>query len=755
MGSATYTQVNRPLAVTTPLGADALLLVGFTGHEGISQLYSFHLDLLAENGRKVPFEQLLGQPVTVALRLPSENDSSARQRYFHGICCRFSQGESDERHTDYKMEVVPHLWLWTRKAQSRIFQHLSVPQILKEVLKGLNVEFQLSGTFPPRDYCVQYRETDFAFVSRLMEEEGIFYFFKHTDRDHVLVVANAPQSHPDVPAPARVAYVDNAGGLPGEDCVYDWEKVQEVRSGAYALRDYCFERSEARFDVRKTILDRVRVGGVDHALQVGANQDLEVYDYPGEYAQRFDGTQPGGGERGGSHAEHVNQIGEDGQRTAQIRMQEEAARGLAVHGSSTCRQFVSGHKFTLAARGGAARALQADGPYVLAGVTHHARAGGFRSGGEEAFEYHNSFTGVPLALPFRPPRTTPKPLIPGPQTAVVVGPQGEEIFTDKYGRVKVQFHWDRQGQKNADSSCWVRVGTFWAGKQWGAVHLPRVGQEVIVAFEEGDPDQPLVIGSVYNDKLMPPYPLPDHRTRSGVKSRSTPDGGEANFNELRFEDKKDHEDVYFHAEKDFHRVVENDDDLKVGHDQTVEVKNDRTETVKEGNETVTVEKGDRTVTVSKGNDTHQVKEGDRTVQVAKGKDTLTVKADRTVTVQEGKDVLEVQQGNRSVVVGQGDDTHQIKQGKREVKIEMGDDSLKIQMGNQTTKLDLGKSETEAMQSIELKVGQSSIKLEQSGVTIKGLQVKIEGQIQSEMKGALTTVKADGMLTLKGGITMIN
>ncbi len=296
----------------------------------------------------------------------------------------------------------------------------------------------------------------------------------------------------------------------------------------------------------------------------------------------------------------------------------------------------------------------------------------------------------------------------GTQTAVVVGPSGEEIFTDKYGRVKVQFFWDRQGKKNADSSCWIRVGTLWAGKQWGAIHIPRIGQEVIVAFEEGDPDQPIIVGSVYNADQMPPYNLPDNKTQSGLKSRSSLKGGTDDFNQLRLEDKKGSEEIYFHAQKDFNRVVENNDTLKVGSSkaddgsQTVEVWKDRTETVKTGNEKITIEKGNRTVTLNTGNDLHQM-----------------------------------------------------KQGNRDVKIDMGNDSLKISMGNHTTKLDLGKSETEAMQSIELKVGGNSIKIDQTGVTIKGIMVSIEGQAMLDAKAPMTTVKGDGMLTLKGGITMIN
>jgi type VI secretion system secreted protein VgrG len=321
--------------------------------------------------------------------------------------------------------------------------------------------------------------------------------------------------------------------------------------------------------------------------------------------------------------------------------------------------------------------------YVVTSVRHEATDGTYgptaMTGG-----YNNNFTCVPATVTYRAPRLTPKPFVQGPQTAVVVGPAGEEIYTDKYGRVKVQFFWDRKGKKDENSSCWVRVAEVWAGKTWGMVFNPRIGQEVVVDFLEGDPDRPLITGRVYNADQMPPYTLPDNQTQSGVKTRSSKNGSTENFNELRFEDKKGSEDIFFHAEKDFHREVENDDDLKVLHDQTIEIKNNRTETVKEGNETIA-----------------------------------------------------------------------IKQGNRDVTIEMGNESLKIKMGNQTTKLDLGASSTEAMQSITLKVGQSSITLDQMGVTIKGMMISIQGQVQTEVKGVMTQVSGDAMLTVKGGITMIN
>jgi type VI secretion system secreted protein VgrG len=556
---ATYKQSDRWLTVTTPLGPDDLLLVGFTAHEAISQLFAFQLDLIAENATDVPFDRLLGRKMTVNVTLPD----APRKRYFSGICSRISQAARDNTFTSYRAEVVPELWLLSKKAQSRIFQQVAVPDILKQVLAGLDVAFELRGTYKARDYCVQYRETDFNFASRLMEEEGIYYYFRHTATGHTLVVADTPQGQPDLPPPSQIIYEGAFGGVRDEDRVHDWEKTQELRSGQYTLWDHHFELPHKHLEAQQNIQASVTVGQVTHQLNVGNNGKLEVYDYPGEYAQRYDGIDPGGGERPAD----LQNIFTDNQRTAVLRMQEEALPGLVIRGTGNCRHFTSGYAFTLT------RHFNADGKYLLTGVQHAARMpDNYRAGNSEVDSYYeNKFTCTPFDLPFRPRRVTPKPFVQGTQTAVVVGPPGEEIFTDKYGRVKVQFHWDRQGKLDSNSSCWIRVGALWAGTQWGTIHIPRVGQEVIVDFEEGDPDRPIITGSVYNAKMMPPYKLPDSKTKSVIKSNSTLGGAPDEANELTFEDRKGSEDIYFYAQKDSHRVVKNDDDLQVGNAQTISV----------------------------------------------------------------------------------------------------------------------------------------------------------------------------------------
>lgn len=503
MSPVTATQEGRLIALTTPLGKDVLLLKGFTGHEGISELFSFQLNALAENKRDVPFEKLLGQKATVMMQLPK----NGKKRYISGIISKVGEVGRDQDFTAYRLELVPQLWLLTKRMQSRIFQHLSVVDILKKVFDGLDVAYELQGRYPVLNYCVQYEETDFNFASRMMEEEGIFYYFKHTADGHQLVLADKPQAHPDMPEQAQVIYDPIKGGKREDDRVTAWQKEQELTSGKYTLWDYCFEMPQKRLESDKIILDGVTAGKVQHKLKTGGNDKLEIFHYPGEYAHRFDGIDRGGGAQPGE----LQKIFEDNKRTAEIRMQQEAVQALRIDGGSSCRQFVSGYKFTLE------RHYNADGQYVMMSVDHTAKlSADYRSGEGEELAYNNTFTCIPIGLPFRPPRHAFRPVIAGSQTATVVGPPGELMYPDKYGRVKVKFHWDRHGKPNLDSSCWVRVSQNWGGANWGGMFIPHVGQEVIVAFLEGDPDQPLITGRVYNAEQMPPMELPANKTKSAL-----------------------------------------------------------------------------------------------------------------------------------------------------------------------------------------------------------------------------------------------
>jgi type VI secretion system secreted protein VgrG len=679
------------------MGGDVLLLVGLRGEEGISQLFHFNFKLLAENSTDVAFEKLLGQRTTATVRT-----LAGESRYFSGIVSRVSQGQRDQTFTEYRLEVVPQLWLLTRRKQSRIFQYLSVPDILKKVLAGLDVSFELQGTFHPREYCVQYRESDFDFASRLMEEEGIYYFFKHTAGGHTLVLANTPQSHPEI-VPNPVIYEEAEGGNRPQERIYSWHRTQELRSGKVTLWDHSFELPGKNLEASKSIVETVRAGTVTQKFKVGGNDKLELYDYPGEYANTFDGVGRGGGDTSGE----LQKIFEDNRRIAEIRMQEEAAQGLSIRGDSSCPRLTAGYRFTLD------RHFNADGVYVLTHIEHRVTLeGDYRSDGANvSLAYDSTFTCHPLALPFRPERVTEVPRVYGAQTAIVVGPAGEEIFTDKYGRVKVQFHWDREGKNDGNSSCWVRVASTWAGKQWGAIHIPRIGQEVVVEFVDGDVDHPIIVGSVYNAEQMPPYTLPANKTQSGIKSRSSLQGTAANFNEIRMEDKKGSEQLFIHAEKNQDIEVENDESHWVGHDRTKTIDHDETTHVKH----------DRTETVDNN-------------------ETITIGASRSESV--GKDETISIAGNRTESVGK-DETISISQSRNKTV-------------GQSESIRIGLSEDlKAGTSIKLSCGPSSITMDPTGIVIKGIQIQIQGQAVVGVDGPVTKVNGDGMLKLTGGVTLIN
>jgi type VI secretion system secreted protein VgrG len=712
-----YTQAGRPMAVRTPLPADTLLLVGFSGNEGLSQLFSFRLDLIAENHhvKDIAFDDLLGQPITVRLELPGKG----KERYFNGICSRLTQGESDEDFTSYTMEVVPRFWLWTRRARSRIFQHLTVPDILEKVLDGLDPHLELIGPWKERDFCVQYRETDFNFACRLMEEEGIFYFFKHTADGHQMVVANTPQSHPDLPTASKIVYRNLTHATSeGADIIYDWSKSQEITAAKVTLRDHCFELPHQHLESDSTIQPSAAVGTATHPLDIADHVELELYEWPGEYAQRFDGVAPGGAER----PQDVQEISKDGKRTAKIRMEQEAVTAMTVQGASNCRQLVSGHKFTLTTREDdhLTEPLQPRGKYVLTAISHSASNTDYRSGGG-GFDYYNSFSCIPLDVPFRPRRITPKPVVPGSQTAVVVGPKGEEIFTDKYGRVKVQFHWDRDGKSDAGSSCWVRVAQPWAGKRWGTSFWPRIRQEVVVDFLEGDPDQPIIVGSVYNHEQMPPYLGegldPKHTNDnkvSGIKTNTTKGG--KGFNELRFDDTKGKEQVFVHGERNLDVRVKNESMEHVGLHRHLIVGGEK-DGQKQGDQRELVYQ-DKHLHVKR----HHVEqiEGDMQLLVGDaegGNQDVVIKKDKKETVEGDhhhhakKDRNEKVDMNQSLTVGQNQyekvgQNHALDAGM-EIHLKAGM-TLILEAGTQ----------------LSLKVGGNFIDINPGGVSIQGAMVMI-------------------------------
>src|SRR5277367_5968034 len=536
-----YTQDHRLIAITTPLGKDVLLLQGFSGRESISRMFHFTADLLSEN-HSIASKDIVGKRVTICLGVPHDG-----QRYWNGFISRFAFVGRDERFSRYRAEIVPWSWFLTRTADCEIFQQKTIPDILKKVFGDFSFnDFQnkTQATYTQREYVVQYRETAFNFVSRLMEECGIFYFFEHDKSSHKLIFADKPQVHKNCPVQHKVRFDYNPGTAHlNEDFVQSWDAGQELRPGKYALNDYNFQTPNTSL-----------LANVQTVDEIGGNTSYEIYDYPGVHTKK-----------------------DEGDTLTKIRMEEEEAVHYVISGSGNCRSFAAGFKFHL---DGHSRGDQ-NGEYLLTDLTHAASVGGSYSGSGDASpaSYTNHFTCIPFAVPFRPQRVTPKATVQGPQTAVVVGPSGEEIYPDKYGRVKVQFYWDRLGKKDESSSCWVRVSQPWAGKNWGAINIPRIGQEVIVEFLEGDPDRPIITGRVYNDDQMPPYTLPDNMTRTTFMSRSTKGGSSSNYNELRFEDKKGSEQIFMNAEKDMDWRVENDSREFVGQDRSLIVTRDQKEKV--------------------------------------------------------------------------------------------------------------------------------------------------------------------------------
>lgn len=668
-----HIQEHRLIALDSPLGANVLLLQEFSGVESISRLFNFQLRLLSENP-SIVFNKIVGQRVAISLVLPDKS-----KRHFNGFVSRFSCMGGDNRFTFYHAEIVPWLWFLTRTADCQIFQQKTIPEIIKKVFQDHGFQdFQdrLQATYPQREYVVQYRETAFNFVSRLMEEYGIFYFFEHDASSHKLILADKPQVHKNCPVQYKVRLDYSGTSLVTEDVVQSWGAEEELRPGKYALTDYNFQTPNTSL-----------MASVETVDKIGGNTQYEIYDYPGIHTKKAEGD-----------------------ALTKLRMEEEEAVHHLVTGSSNCRSFASGYKIHLDAH---SRSDQ-NGDYLLTEVTHSASVGDSYSGtgGDAEETYSNHFICIPASVPFRPQRVTPKPVVQGPQTAVVVGPSGEEIYPDKYGRVKVQFFWDRLGKKDENSSCWVRVSQPWAGKNWGSVNIPRIGQEVIVDFLEGDPDRPIITGRVYNDDQMPPYKLPDNMTRTTFMSRSTKGGGSSNYNELRFEDKKGSEQIFLNAEKDMDHRVENDSREYIGNDRSLIIHANQRELVE----------GDKHGHV-KG--VHQEKiEQDASLQVG-GKQMEKVVSDKSLEI--GGDQKEKIGGSVSLQVGQdqkskvgGNVSVQVGQSRNE-KVGM---THAMETG-QTIHLKAGMTVIiEAGVQLSLKGPGGFVDIGPAGVTIQGTMVLI-------------------------------
>ncbi|WP_287812782.1 type VI secretion system tip protein VgrG [Pseudomonas sp.] len=522
-----FSQSSRLVQVYSPLADDVLLLKDMGGVEELGRLYAYDLQLTSRDP-DIDLNLLLGKPMSLGLQL---DDGS--MRYFHGLAARCSQNNGRGQFASYQVTLRPWLWLLTRTSDCRIFQHMTVPQIVKQVFRDLgfsDFEDLLTLAYREWEYCVQYRETSFDFVSRLLEKEGIYYFFRHEKDRHVLVLADAYGAHVSAPGYATVPFYPRDGQQRERDHLFDWRLAQEVQSGSVELNDYDFQRPSARIDVRAEV-PRPH----DYA-------DYPLYDYPGAYVQSQDG-------------EHYS------------RTRVEALQSLheRVELTGNARGLGAGHLFSLS---NFARQDQ-NREYLIVANRYFITQEDLETGqGASQLQFESHLSCIDAQQSFRPLALTHRPIVRGPQTAVVVGPANEEIWTDQYGRVKVHFHWDRHDQSNENSSCWIRVSQAWAGKNWGSMQIPRIGQEVIVSFLEGDPDRPIITGRVYNAEQPVPYDLPANATQSGTKSRSSKGGTPANFNEIRMEDKKGAEQLFIHAERNQDIEVENDETHWVGHNRT-------------------------------------------------------------------------------------------------------------------------------------------------------------------------------------------
>ncbi|HSI88201.1 MAG TPA: type VI secretion system tip protein TssI/VgrG [Pyrinomonadaceae bacterium] len=557
------TQDNRLLKIATPLGKDYLMLNSFTAREGLSELFTIDAELVHEeseaafNPTVVDPKDLLGKGVTITVE-----STEGTVRDFSGMVNRFTQGNRDVRFSYYNISVVPHVWVLTQNIQSQIFQQISVPEILKKIFQGFDVKWELQGTFEPRNYCVQYRESDFAFASRLMEEEGIYYYFEHKEGKDLMIFGNTPQSHRDCPSKHEIPFFVKVGEQDDfVGSINSFLSGHNLQTGKVTLWDFNFQLPTKKLENSET-----------SRFSLGDNQAYELYDYPGGYARKYDGID----KSGGTADSDLQKVFPDRESTVKNWMEALDAQVEVATGRSDVCSLTAGYRFQMKDHPNS----DLNKLYTLTSVEHRgAQSPGYVS--EDVREpYTNSFQCIVQGAGkpgFRPMRTTPKPVVQGGQTAMVVGPGGEEIYTDKYGRVKVQFPWDRDGQDDASSSCWVRVAQTWAGNKWGGMFIPRIGMEVLVHFLEGDPDQPIITGCVYNPQTMPPYTLPDEKTKSTLKSNSTKGGG--GFNEFRFEDKKGKEQIFIHGQKDQDIRIRSNRRELIGNDRHLIVKRDKREKV--------------------------------------------------------------------------------------------------------------------------------------------------------------------------------
>jgi type VI secretion system secreted protein VgrG len=621
------------MALTSP-AADKLVPTRLEAHEKISELFRFEIEAVASE--TIDPKSMLNMPACLSV-----NHHEQPTRHFHGIISEFGPAGHTPLETRYRIVLRPQLLQADLRIDCRIFLKKKVEDIIQTILGEAGVtdkELRLdhSSGAQPRKATAQYNETQLHFITRLMEEEGWFYFFEHSEDKHTLVIADDNHAFHTVSDGSM-----RTGVTITPDVLTELYVPDALTHGEVKLRDYDHDTPPKNLLVQEPTV-----------LKHGGKDERKVFQWPAL----------------------TRDVSEAKQRAK--RRMEAAEAAVALVGAVGCNATLyAGGKFKLKGDDGSEKL------HVVREINHFAEDEQRRTE-TGSVTYSNRLTAFPESVPWRQPMTTARPRMEGVHTAIVLAPSGEEIHTDDQGRIKIRFFWDWREDATADSADWVRVAQPWAGNQWGGQFIPRVDTEVAVAFMDADPDRPIVMGGFYNGKDKPIYPVGE-KTKLGFRSRSVTKGGTSDFNEFTFDDKKGQEMLFLHAQKDMKTEVENDQTLQVDHDRTVTVKNDETVTIKEGNQTNTVKMGNQSNTV-----------------------------------------------------------------------EMGNQSNRVKMGNVDVKVDLGSITVEAMQSITLKVGQSSVTIDQTGVTIKGMMISVEGQVQTQIKGVMTQVNGDAMLQLKGGITMI-
>lgn len=679
-------QAARLLSLTTPAPGEPLVLIAFSGREEMSRLFSFQLDMISDNNA-ITAQDLVGKNVTFSIQLLDES-----QRYFNGFVSRFFAGDEAEGRRNYRAEVVPWLWFLTRTSDCRIFQNKTVPEIIEQIFGDLgfsDFELQLKGAHPKRDYCVQYRETDFNFVSRLAEEEGVFYFFKHENGKHTLVLADHVGAYVDC-LEKEVDYPSDVATRAIQDYLTHWEHQYQFRTGKWAQTDYNFETPKVSLMTNTQSV--VKLPGIEK---------FEVYDYPGEYGKSGDGN-----------------------ALTRLRIEEEEVGFDTVLASSYCKSFTPGGKFKVRQH----RAASEKGKsYVITSIEHLAHEPmayetGAASGGPD---YRNRLVCVPDKVVFRPDRQSPAPIVHGLQTAVVVGPPGEEIYPDKYGRVKVQFHWDREGKRDDNSSCWIRVSQTHAGPGFGAINIPRIGEEVVVAFLEGNPDAPVIVGRFYHADNMPPFGLPASKTISGMKSKTYKGAG---YNEMIMDDTPGKELVRVHAQKNMSTKVLHDQDLTVVNDRSITVTGKLTETITK----------DTKITIASGTYTHAVAANTASYTV-KGNIAETYQSDQTTNVTGN---ISIDSG-KSIVISAKDKITLVV-GKSQLDMDSGGNitlagvTVKI-IGSDLVHSDGGKMHATGKTEAKMGVGNQNVSCDPAKVAVSGAAINSSATGVHEITGALVKI----------------